>query len=64
VTRQRRNELHDFIRAHRQCGHMLVDPGPDTEWGYRLVVRCGCGTEFKRWVIPDGDRLRFVLLAW
>jgi hypothetical protein len=58
-----RKELHDFVLAHRQCAHMLVDLGPDTESGYRLVVTCNCGTEFKRWVSPDGDGLRFVLLA-
>jgi hypothetical protein len=44
-----RNELHDFVLAHRRCAHMLVDLGPDTESGYRLVVTCDCGTEFMRW---------------
>ena len=58
-----RNPLHDFIVAHQHCDHMHVDLGPETESGYRLVVACDCGTEFKRWVTPDGDGLRFVLLA-
>jgi len=58
-----RNEFHDFVLAHRRCAHMLVDLGPDTESGYRLVMTCDCGTEFMRWVGPDDDGLRFVLLA-
>jgi hypothetical protein len=59
-----RNELHDFVLAHRRCAHLLIDLGPDTESGYRLLVTCDCGTELKRWVRQDGDGLRFVLLAW
>jgi hypothetical protein len=58
-----RDELHDFVLAHRHCAHLLVDLGPDTQSGYQLVVTCDCGTEFMRWVRPDGDGLRFVLLA-
>jgi hypothetical protein len=54
----RRNELHDFVLAHRQCAQMLVDLGPDTESGYRLVVTCDCGG----WA-PTVMGLRFVFLV-
>jgi hypothetical protein len=59
----RRDDLHDFVRAHRSCAHMQADLGPETDSGYQLLLTCDCGTEFKRWVRPDGDGLRFVLLA-
>jgi hypothetical protein len=41
--------------------------GPETESDYRLLVTCGCGVEFKRWVTPeeaDEDLLRSALLAF
>lgn len=59
----RGNELHDFITAHRHCQHMFADAGPDTDSGYQLVLTCGCGSVFRRWVKPDGDALRFLLLG-
>jgi hypothetical protein len=59
-----RSEVLDFVFAHQQCADMLIDLGPDTESGYRLLLTCGCGSEFKRWVRADGDGLRFVLLAF
>jgi len=53
-----------FVFAHQQSADMLIDLGPDTESSYRLLLTCGCGSEFKRWVRADGDGLRFVLLAF
>ena len=35
--------------------------------GYRLLLTCGCGVEFKRWVLQkdaDEDLLRSALLAF
>jgi hypothetical protein len=56
-------ELRDFIIAHQHCEHMHADLGPETESGYQLWITCECGTELKRWVTPDGDGVRSVLLA-
>jgi hypothetical protein len=44
------SELRGFALAHRGCAsprHADVDSL--TPNGYRLLVKCGCGVEFKRW---------------
>ncbi len=52
----------------RGCaGPRHADVDPLTPDGYWLVVKCGCGVEFKRWVAPedaDEDLLRSALLAF
>lgn len=58
-----RDEVLAFITAHRQCDQMYADLGTETESGFQLLLACGCGIEFKRWVRPDGEGLRLVLLA-
>ena len=61
------NELRDFVLVHRTCGEMRADVGPQTDSGYRVLVRCGCGTNFKRWVAPEGaeeNLLQSTLLAF
>jgi hypothetical protein len=61
-------ELRAFVLAHRGCpGPHHADAGPPTPQGYRLLVQCGCGVEFKRWVTPEDaeeDLLRSALLAF
>jgi len=61
-------ELRGFVLAHRGCaGPRHADVDPLTPDGYWLVVKCGCGVEFKRWVAPedaDEDLLRSALLAF
>jgi hypothetical protein len=47
-------EVREFVLAHRPCaGPRHADAGPPTVNGYRLIVVCGCGAEFKRWVTLD-----------
>jgi hypothetical protein len=61
------NELRGFVLVHRTCGEMKADVSPQTDSGYRVRVKCGCGTDFKRWVTPEGaeeDLLRSALLAF
>ena len=61
------NELRGFILVHRKCGDMKAEVGPQTDSGYRVLVKCRCGTGFKRWVTPDGaeeDLLRSAVLAF
>ena len=62
------SELRGFILAHSRCAgtrHAELRPlDPD---GYRLLLTCGCGVEFKRWVLQkdaDEDLLRSALLAF
>jgi hypothetical protein len=53
--------------AHQKCGDMPGGVGPESKSDYRLLVTCGCGVEFKRWVTPeeaDEDLLRSALLAF
>lgn len=60
------HDLRGFVLGHRKCGSMKADVGPQTNSGYRVLVKCGCGTDFKRWVTPEGaeeNRLRSALLA-
>jgi hypothetical protein len=61
-------EVRDFVLAHRSCaGSRHANAGPPTVDGYRLIVVCGCGAEFKRWVTlddADEDLLRSALLAF
>ena len=61
-------EVRDFVLTHRSCaGPRHASGGPPTVSGYRLVVVCGCGAEFKRWVTlddTDEDLLRSALLAF
>jgi hypothetical protein len=65
-------ELRGFIFAHSHCAgarradlhHPLHSLTPD---GYRLLLKCGCGVEFTRWVVredADDDLLRSALLAF
>jgi hypothetical protein len=62
------SELCGFILAHCRCaGARRADLHPLTSDGYRLLLKCGCGVEFKRWVAPkdaDEDLLRSALLAF
>jgi hypothetical protein len=61
-------ELRGFVLAHRPCaGSRHANAGPPTVDGYRLLVVCGCGAEFKRWVTlddADEDLLKSALLAF
>ena len=61
-------EVRDFVLAHRSCaGSRHAHAAPPTVDGYRLIVVCGCGAEFKRWVTlddADEDLLRSSLLAF
>jgi hypothetical protein len=61
-------ELRGFVLAHRTCGDLKAAVGPQTDAGYRVVVKCrGCGADFKRWVTPartEEDLLRSALLAF
>ena len=60
------SELRGFVLAHRHCtGPRHADVDPLTPSGYRLLVKCRCGVEFKRWVAPqDEDPLRSALLVF
>ncbi len=41
-------DLRGFVLAHRPCsGSRSANAGPPTVNGYRLLVMCGCGAEFK-----------------
>ena len=61
-------DLRGFVLAHRPCpGPRHANVGPPTANGYRLLVVCGCGAEFKRWVTlsdADEDLLKSTLLAF
>jgi len=61
------DELRGFICAHSRCaGARHADLYPVALEGYRLLLTCGCGVEFKRWVLPkdaDDDLLRSALLG-
>lgn len=61
------DELGGFICAHSRCaGARHADLYPVALEGYRLLLTCGCGVEFKRWVLPkdaNDDPLRSALLA-
>jgi hypothetical protein len=61
-------EVRDFVLAHRACvGPRQAHAGVPTVAGYRLLVVCGCGAEFKRWVTlddADEDLLKSALLAF
>jgi hypothetical protein len=61
-------EVRDFVLTHRTCaGPRQANAGPPTVNGYRLLVVCGCGAEFKRWVkLDDADEhlLKSALLAF
>jgi hypothetical protein len=61
-------EVRDFVLTHRPCaGPRQAKAGPPTVSGYRLIVVCGCGAEFKRRVTlddADEDLLRSALLAF
>jgi len=61
------SELRGFILAHCGCyGARRADLQSLTPDGYRLLLTCGCGVEFKRWVPKDADDdlLRSALLAF
>ena len=61
-------EVRDFVLTHRPCaGPRQANAGPPTVSGHRVVVVCGCGAEFKRWVTlddADEDLLKSALLAF
>ncbi len=61
-------DLRGSVLAHRGCaGARHADLDPFTPDGYQLLVTCGCGVEFKRWVTAedaDEDLLRSALLAF
>ena len=61
-------DLCGFVLAHRPCpSPRHTNVGPPTVNGYRLIVVCGCGTEFNRWVPlndADEDLLKSALLAF
>jgi len=62
------SELRGFILAHCGCyGARRADLHSLHPGGYRLLLKCGCGVEFKRWVASkdaDDDQLRSALLAF
>ena len=48
-------EVRDFVLAHRSCaGPRHANAGVSTVGGYRLIVVCGCGAEFK--TVGDSGR--------
>jgi hypothetical protein len=61
-------ELRAFVLAHGKCaGRRRADVSLFTPSGYSLLLKCGCGQEFSRWVTPedaDEDRLRSALLVF
>jgi hypothetical protein len=61
-------QLCGFALAHRRCaGPRRADVSLATPSGYSLIVRCGCGQEFTRWVTPEDaaeDLLWSALLAF
>jgi len=61
-------DLRGFVLAPRPCtGPRHANAGPPTVGGYRLIVVCGCGAEFNRWVTlddTDEDLLKSALLAF
>jgi len=62
------SELRGVILAHCGCyGARRADLHSLTPDGYRLLLKCGCGVEFERWVAPkdaDDDLLRSARLAF
>jgi hypothetical protein len=53
--------------AIKAGGVMKADVGPQPGFGYRVLVKCDCGTGFKRRVTPRGaedDLLWSALLAF
>jgi hypothetical protein len=61
-------DFRGFVLAHRPCtGPRHTSAGAPAVNGYRLLVVCGCGAEFKRWVTlndTDEDLLKAALLAF
>ena len=61
-------ELRGFVLEHRRCeGRRRVDASLLSPSGYSVLVKCGCGVEFMRWVTieaADEDLLRSALLAF
>jgi hypothetical protein len=50
------DELRGFICAHSRCARARhADLYPVAPEGYRLLLTCGCGVEFKRWVLLPKD---------
>jgi hypothetical protein len=62
------SELRGFALAHRTCaGPRRASASLPASSGYSVIVKCGCGQEFTRWVTPedaDEDLLRSALLAF
>jgi len=62
------SELRGFVLAHRRCaGPRRAAASLPAYSGYRVLVRCGCGQEFKRRVTlidADEDLLKPALLAF
>ena len=67
VTSISYDELRGFICAYSRCaGARHADLYPLALEGYRLLLTCGCGVEFKRWMLPkdaNDDPLRSALPA-
>ena len=61
-------ELRGFVLEHRRCeGRRRVDASLLSPSGYSVLVKCGCGIEFTRWVTPadvNENLLRSALLAF
>jgi hypothetical protein len=61
-------ELRGFVLAHRKCvGPHRASASLRASSGYSVLVRCGCGQQFTRWVTPedaDEDLLRSALLVF
>jgi hypothetical protein len=59
-------ELRGFVLAHLRCaGPRRAEASLPTPSNYSVLVRCGCGQQFTRWVTPedaDEDRVRSALL--
>jgi hypothetical protein len=48
-------KLRAFVLAQRKCaGPRRAEASLPTPSGYSVLVKCGCGVEFTRWVTPEG----------
>jgi hypothetical protein len=56
-------DLEDFVRAHRTHGPLRAAAAVRGHNGYRLQVRCRCGTVLARWVTPDDGAIDMALPA-
>jgi hypothetical protein len=56
-------DLEEFVATHRPHGDLVADAGVAGPNGYRLEVRCHCGTMLERWVTPADAGVELALLA-